>query len=301
MREYYVHFIDDDPVLVYGPYNLKSAKDFARIGSQPGKSGGGRRAVFTGARSSSRPVRVYEEGERVWPRTVGALSSLEQSEVPRVLAPRPKKGSTVKLATNPGPQFVGRSWLSSGGKRTVIAEQQRGDVLYLGVYTGDDPPSGVVPMGTVIIPAAELEAEIARDAKGVEFAVRRATHLAAEAQQERERTALDGFEDTLSPRMRAVAVRALTEKGVNADGVFYKNLRDLIRAKISAGYAVAGEGAGRRLQAPNGAFLGQQTITKLGMDYAAYLSVQGKARSNPGQVMLFDGGVGTRVAFDELE
>jgi len=99
--EYYVHFVDDDPVLVYGPYSLKSAKDFARIGSQPGKSGGGRRAVFTGQKPGSRLVRVYEEGERVWPRTVGALSALSQAEVPRVLAPKPKKGSRVKMAANP--------------------------------------------------------------------------------------------------------------------------------------------------------------------------------------------------------
>lgn len=101
MDKYFVHFVDDDPVLVYGPYGLKQAKDFARIGSIPGKSGGGRRAVFSGPTPSSRLVRVYEEGERVWPRTLAGVQSLEKAEVPRVLAPKPKKGSSLRLVANP--------------------------------------------------------------------------------------------------------------------------------------------------------------------------------------------------------
>jgi hypothetical protein len=91
MSSYYVHFIDDDPVLVYGPYNLASAKDFARIGSQPGRTGGGRRAVFAGPTPGSRLVRVYEEGGRVWPRTVKQLSRLTTAEIPRVLAPKARR------------------------------------------------------------------------------------------------------------------------------------------------------------------------------------------------------------------
>lgn len=99
---YFVHMVDDDPVLVYGPYTLKSAKDFARIGSQPGKSGGGRRAVLDGPSPGSRMIRVYEEGDRVWPRTLEQLENLAASERPRVLAPKIRKPHTsVAIAANP--------------------------------------------------------------------------------------------------------------------------------------------------------------------------------------------------------
>jgi len=139
MPAYYVHFIDDDPVIVYGPYSLGSAKDFARIGSIPGKSGGGRRAVFTGPDADSRLVRVYEEGERVWPRSVAALAGLEDHEIPRVLAPKPKKGSTVKLTEMPnpasGPQFVG---MSSRGEQ-LMAMTIPSDIRYSAIVA---QPSG---------------------------------------------------------------------------------------------------------------------------------------------------------------
>ncbi|PIY49034.1 MAG: hypothetical protein COZ05_01510 [Armatimonadetes bacterium CG_4_10_14_3_um_filter_59_10] len=59
---YYVHFIDDDPPRTYGPYDLKVAKDFARIGSQTG----GRRTVTEGERGHV--VRLYERGYRRQPR-----------------------------------------------------------------------------------------------------------------------------------------------------------------------------------------------------------------------------------------
>jgi hypothetical protein len=91
---YFVHFIDDDPVLVYGPYSFASAKDFARIGSQPGKTGGGRRAVFDGPEPGSRLIRVYEEGERMWPRSLEGMESLTASERPRVLAPKLRRVHT---------------------------------------------------------------------------------------------------------------------------------------------------------------------------------------------------------------
>lgn len=138
MAGYYVHMIDDDPVLVYGPYALKSAKDFARIGSQPGKTGGGRRAVFAGAGPSSRLIRVYEEGERVWPRTVAGLKSLEPSEVPRVLAPKPKKGGALlrAMAANPAAaQLVG---ISPRGER-LMAEVLPSDIRFSAIVA---QPSG---------------------------------------------------------------------------------------------------------------------------------------------------------------
>jgi hypothetical protein len=62
-KNYYVMFIDDRPISVYGPYTLKIAKDFARIGSQYGTS---RRLVTRGLNGD--PVRLYQKGYRRWPR-----------------------------------------------------------------------------------------------------------------------------------------------------------------------------------------------------------------------------------------
>jgi hypothetical protein len=122
--QYYVHFVDDDPVLVYGPYALRSAKDFARIGSQPGKTGGGRRAVFDGPSPGSRLIRVYEEGDRVWPRTLDQIADLTESERPRILAPKQRRAHTsAPLAANPPavPSVetiqAGLSWRAAGAAK----------------------------------------------------------------------------------------------------------------------------------------------------------------------------------------
>jgi hypothetical protein len=65
---------------VYGPYTLKSAKDFARIGSQFGKTRYVRRGSGTGPR-----VRTYTDGERRWPVRESHLGGLLSSERPRRL------------------------------------------------------------------------------------------------------------------------------------------------------------------------------------------------------------------------
>jgi hypothetical protein len=65
---------------VYGPYTLKSAKDFARIGSQFGKT----RYVKRGSGSGQR-VRTYSDGERTWPVRESQLGGLLSSERPRRL------------------------------------------------------------------------------------------------------------------------------------------------------------------------------------------------------------------------
>jgi hypothetical protein len=66
--------------VVYGPYTLKSAKDFARIGSQTGSPRYVKRGSGTGPR-----VRTYSGGRRVWPKTESQLGGLLPSERPRRL------------------------------------------------------------------------------------------------------------------------------------------------------------------------------------------------------------------------
>jgi hypothetical protein len=64
----------------YGPYTLKSAKSFARIGSQTGND----RYVLRGGPSGSK-VRQYSGGERVWPIYESQLRGLLSSEHPKRL------------------------------------------------------------------------------------------------------------------------------------------------------------------------------------------------------------------------
>ena len=75
--KYYVYIPTD--WAVYGPYALKRAKDFARIGSQFGDE----RVVTRGLEGPK--VRVYVDGERAWPVTEGQLRGLTRGELPREL------------------------------------------------------------------------------------------------------------------------------------------------------------------------------------------------------------------------
>jgi len=82
-KKYFVAMIDDDPVPVYGPYAIKSAKDFARIGSKYG----GRRMVFCGDDGSIK--RVYAKGYRMWPWGTNEIeeAGLSAAETPKVAMP----------------------------------------------------------------------------------------------------------------------------------------------------------------------------------------------------------------------
>lgn len=77
-KRYYVK-IEGERV-TYGPYALKSAKSFARIGSQHGKDRYVRRDRPGGPR-----VRHYSDGKRVWPVRESQLRGLLSSEQPRRL------------------------------------------------------------------------------------------------------------------------------------------------------------------------------------------------------------------------
>ena len=107
MFEYYVHMIDDDPVLNYGPYTgtkneFKRVKSFARIGSQTG----GRRVITRGMEGPR--VRVYQDGVRTFPVGKGQIqaANLLSWEVPK--NPVPKK-------RNPG--WIGNPILDKWSRR----------------------------------------------------------------------------------------------------------------------------------------------------------------------------------------
>jgi hypothetical protein len=63
-----------------GGYSLRSAQDFARIGSQTG----GARKVLRGS-AHGPVVRKYEDGKRVWPVTMAQARSLRPAERPSKL------------------------------------------------------------------------------------------------------------------------------------------------------------------------------------------------------------------------
>jgi hypothetical protein len=77
-KRYYVKIKGER--VTYGPYALKSAKSFARIGSQHGKDRFVRRDRPGGSR-----VRHYSDGKRVWPVRESQLRGLLSSEQPRRL------------------------------------------------------------------------------------------------------------------------------------------------------------------------------------------------------------------------
>lgn len=77
-KTYYVKIKGEG--VTYGPYSLKSAKDFARIGSQTGKD----RYVLRGSPSGSK-IRNYSGGQRVWPIHESQLRGLLSSERPKRL------------------------------------------------------------------------------------------------------------------------------------------------------------------------------------------------------------------------
>jgi len=82
---YYVHagsirHGDFHAIETWGPYSLRAAKDFARIGSQTGRH----------ARAVTRSktiflVRIYKEGQRTFPITEVDLAGLTRGERPRKL------------------------------------------------------------------------------------------------------------------------------------------------------------------------------------------------------------------------
>lgn len=82
---YYV-LVDGAQGETFGPYALRSAQDFARIGSQFGAD---RHVVKKGSSGRWQRVRVYHEGRRVWPTTREQARRLRGSEVPRAWRANP--------------------------------------------------------------------------------------------------------------------------------------------------------------------------------------------------------------------
>lgn len=99
--KYFVHIEKDGTA--YGPYALKAAKDFARIGSQHGSA----RAVTRGLDGPR--VRLYAKGKRAWPTAARQLRGLTAGERPRALGVRNTAafGTATEIGPLTGEQLMG--------------------------------------------------------------------------------------------------------------------------------------------------------------------------------------------------
>lgn len=157
---------------------------------------------------------------------------------------------------------IGRTWNSDQGTRTIVGLSSIGGKEKYSVQTkGQSFP--------ILIPIDELESWISIDERKYKSHLEMQKRAQETKQKETEERSLDGFEDTLTPTKRGVAIKALTTKGISSDGVFFKNIRDLICSRVKAGARVNEK---RRLENPNGTFNDEKQLTKLGIDYAEWLT-----------------------------
>jgi hypothetical protein len=75
-KQYYVHHLSTPPD-IHGPYYLKTAKQYARIGAKPGYDD---RKITRGRRGVK--IRVYSSEERIYPVKVSQLRFLTPAEIP---------------------------------------------------------------------------------------------------------------------------------------------------------------------------------------------------------------------------
>lgn len=202
-----------------------------------------------------------------------AIISLQEGEVESMIEgaympPPPSKFGFDKKPKQKG-GLIGREWdaidMRSAIKKKIVAIQDGKVFIQRSNRTS----------GYAIVDLKDIEKEIAFDTKEYASYVKnipiRKKEAEKEAQEKAAKVSLDGFENTLSHRMRGRAVKALTTKGRWFQGEPYQCIRDFIREKIKEGWHVEGHGPKRELTSPKGRFFIQKDITKLGMDYAKYL------------------------------
>lgn len=163
--------------------------------------------------------------------------------------------------------YLNRTWESPKGTRTVVT--------VMNVPNG--PPMLAVNteglLGNQLFTVEDLEDEIERDTKNLEFRARQERERREEEEQlAQERKNLDRFLATIrSPRLRGRMDAALN-KVVNVNGEpnpRYKHIENL----VDAGYRVGSDPTfGRVLESPRGSFLTQKDLTKTALDYAEFLT-----------------------------
>lgn len=147
-----------------------------------------------------------------------------------------------------------QTWNSIDGIRKIEGTMDRNGTLYYKVSTNGRSQHE-------LISSKDIDKDIERDEKRAMSRQQAATANTPTA------VSLDGFERELSPMMRGKAIEALS-KQVQYNGKFYPIL-DLIRMLVKNGYRV---NSSRRLAGPDGRYLDAKVLTKIGIDFADFLS-----------------------------
>lgn len=163
---------------------------------------------------------------------------------------------------------IGLSWESPEGTREVVGERDMPDGRHLFVVMGRQS-------GNQLLSESDVRFEMRRDTANLTSRARTRGETEAREATERERTYLDGFEDTFTPRQRAKVVEAITRQ-VGVNNVFASR-RDHIRRLVREGYRVAVvPGGARVLRNPaTESYYTEKDLTKAALDYAEYLSARG--------------------------
>lgn len=166
---------------------------------------------------------------------------------------------------------IGYTWSSLGFNKEEIKKEIIGEV-----YNGNGVDCWLVNKDGGPFPELickdEINSEIERDQANVEFQKKQ--------QEDRERAHLEeygehleGFLDTLPPKLRGRVEPALTKRVRNKGN--YPYLWELIEEFVSNGAQISELGGKRILQTPDSSFFYEKDITKSGIDYAEYLISQG--------------------------
>lgn len=122
-----------------------------------------------------------------------------------------------------------------------------------------------------LLPASELEEEIARDEANVASRTRARAAKETESAAEAQRIRWGGFTDSMTPRGRARADKTLSRQ-VSVQGNF-NSRGSHVEILVSAGYSVVEHPKrGRILESPTGGFFTERDLTKTGLDYAEFLT-----------------------------
>lgn len=176
--------------------------------------------------------------------------------------------SNPMRAANPDGS-LGRTWRSPSGLREVKQEGTRDGVLLYAVSTGGSRQMQ-------LIRASELEAEIRRDERNYESRAAGAASAQVVATEAQQHKSWLGFTDDMKPTAAARADEVLSRQ-VYVQGLPAQRGDHIIRLVREHRIVKIHPRYGRILESPDGSFLTEKDLTKIGLDFAGYLAKGGQA------------------------
>lgn len=176
---------------------------------------------------------------------------------------------------------IGRKWNSPQGTAEVIGET-----------VVNNEPRLVIQRENMkfseLIRPEEIDKIVTFDEKSLAQRQSRVAHQEEEERilrsQQAELEDIDGFADDKSPMAKQRIINALNKKVMRGGKLVSR--KDIIREMVQDGAVVEAakrEKEGRRLVQPDGSYLGEDQITKTGIDYAEYLMRYNKSASVSGR------------------